>query len=195
MSNIGFVYMAPSQLRALHLVVESGSFSAVARDSGLSQPNLSGQVTALEKAYGIRPFDRRGRSVVPTGTGRQLQGITSRLLAIQEEAQALLDREQTLTHGHLRIAADPAHHVVPTMAALKKRAGSLAFALSDNELVPGSITPEVLEQAMAAADIRPRSIVDVQTRGVCARRWPGSGWPERRCNKIVKFIFSPGGEA
>jgi aminoethylphosphonate catabolism LysR family transcriptional regulator len=221
--------MTPSQLRAFHLVAESGSFSAAARDSGLSQPNLSGQVTALEKAYGIRLFDRRGRSVVPTETGRQLQGITSRLFAAQEEAQALLDGEQTLTRGHLRIAADSAHHVVPIMAALRKRAASLTFALAidnsaivlerllrheadvavmarpvsdprlhamrvrtdrlvlfvpadhvlakrrstplaalaDQELVlreRGSITREVLEQAMAAADIRPRSIVDVQTR-------------------------------
>jgi aminoethylphosphonate catabolism LysR family transcriptional regulator len=229
MLSIGLTYMTPSQLRAFHLVAESGSFSAAARDSGLSQPNLSGQVTALEKAYGIRLFDRRGRSVVPTETGRQLQGITSRLFAVQEEAQALLEGEQTLTRGHLRIAADSAHHVVPIMAALKKRAGSLTFALSidnsaivlerllrheadvavmaksisdprlhairlradrlvlfvpvghalakrrsaplaalaDQELVlreRGSITREVLEQAMAAADIRPRSIVDVQTR-------------------------------
>ena len=40
-------------------------------------------------------------------------------------------------------------------------------ALADQELVlreRGSITREVLEQAMAAADIRPRSIVEVQTR-------------------------------
>ncbi len=221
--------MTPSQLRAFHLVAEQGSFSAAARSSGLSQPNLSGQVTALEKAYGVRLFDRRGRSVTPTETGRQLQGVTSRLFALQDEAQALLAGEQTLTRGHLRIAADSAHHVVPIMAALKKRAGSLTFALSidnsaivlerllrheadvavmaksisdprlhalrlrtdrvvlfaparhplarsgraalaalaDQELVlreRGSITREVLEQAMAAADIRPRAIVEVQTR-------------------------------
>ena len=221
--------MTPSQLRAFHLVAEQGSFSAAARASGLSQPNLSGQVTALEKAYGVRLFDRRGRSVTPTETGRQLQGVTSRLFALQDEAKALLAGEQTLTRGHLRIAADSAHHVVPIMAALKKRAGGLTFALSidnsaivlerllrheadvavmaksisdprlhalrlrtdrvvlfapaghalarsghaalaalaDQELVlreRGSITREVLEQAMAAADIRPRAIVEVQTR-------------------------------
>src|SRR3954453_7086870 len=97
MLSIGFSYMTPSQLRAFHLVAEAGSFSAAARDSGLSQPNLSGPVTALEKAYGLRLFDRRGRSVVPTETGRQLQSITSRLFAAQDEAQALLAGEQTLT--------------------------------------------------------------------------------------------------
>ena len=136
MLTIGFTDMTPSQLRAFHLVAESGSFSAAARDSGLSQPNLSGQVTALEKAYGVRLFDRRGRQVVPTDTGRQLQGITARLFAAQDEAQALLACEQTLTRGHLRIAADSAHHVVPIMAALKKRAASVTFALAiDNSAI------------------------------------------------------------
>jgi aminoethylphosphonate catabolism LysR family transcriptional regulator len=228
MPLICFMDMTPSQLRAFHLVAESGSFSAAARQSGLSQPNLSGQVTALERAYGVRLFDRRGRSVLPTETGRQLHGVTTRLFALQDEAQALLEGEQTLTRGHLRIAADSAHHVVPIMAALKKRA-SLTFALAidnsaivlerllrheadvavmaksvsdprlhalrlrsdrlvlfvparhalaarrrvplsalgEQELVlreRGSITREVLEQAMAAADIRPSAIVEVQTR-------------------------------
>ena len=63
--------MTPTQLRAFHLVAESGSFSAAARASGLSQPNLSGQVTALEKAYGVRLFDRGGRSVTPTETAKK----------------------------------------------------------------------------------------------------------------------------
>src|SRR5690242_12436104 len=215
--------MTPTQLRAFHLVAESGSFSAAARASGLSQPNLSSQVTALEQAYRVRLFDRRGRSVLPTETGRQLHGITTRLFAVQDEAQALLAGEQTLTRGHLRIAADSAHHVVPIMAALKKKAASLTFQLSidnsaivlerllrheadvavmaksvsdprlhsirlrtdrvvlfapkphslarqgraalsslaDQELVlreRGSITREVIEQAMAAASIQPRAI-------------------------------------
>jgi aminoethylphosphonate catabolism LysR family transcriptional regulator len=221
--------MTPTQLRAFHLVAESGSFSAAARASGLSQPNLSSQVTALEQAYGVRLFDRRGRSVLPTETGRQLHGITTRLFAVQDEARALLAGEQALTRGHLRIAADSAHHVVPIMAALRDRSEGLTFALSiDNSAVVlerllrheadvavmaksvsdprlhavrlrtdrvvlfvptrhalaprgraplsalagqslvlrerGSITREVIEQAMAAADIRPDAIVEVQTR-------------------------------
>src|SRR4051812_1750019 len=128
--------MTPSQLRAFHLVAEAGSFSAAARAAGLSQPNLSGQVTALEKAYGVRLFDRRGRSVTPTETGRQLHGVSARLFALQDEARALLAGEQALTRGHLRIAADSAHHVVPIMAALRRRADGLTFALSiDNSAV------------------------------------------------------------
>ena len=128
--------MTPTQLRAFHLVAEHGSFSTAARACALSQPNLSSQVTAMEEAYGVRLFDRRGRSVALTETGRQLHGITARLFAAQEEARALLAGEQALTRGHLRIAADSAHHVVPIMAALRKRAHGLTFALSiDNSAV------------------------------------------------------------
>src|ERR1051325_10623725 len=130
MPLIGLSYMTPTQLRAFHLVAESGSFSAAARASGLSQPNLSSQVTALEQAYGVRLFDRRGRSVAPTETGRQLHGVTTRLFAVQDEARALLAGEQALTRGHLRIAADSAHHVVPIMAALRDRTEGLTFALA-----------------------------------------------------------------
>ncbi len=227
--SIGFIDMTPSQLRAFHLVVESGSFSAAARASGLSQPNLSGQVAALERAWGVRLFERRGRTVTPTETGRQLHGITTRLFAVEDEARALLSGEQALTRGHLRIAADSAHHVVHIMAALKERSGGLTFALQiDNSAVVlerllrhdadvavmakrvsdprlhaqhlrddrlvlfapvghpiartgrarldalhgeelvlrerGSITREVIEEAMAAAGVRPRAIVEVQTR-------------------------------
>src|SRR3974390_1899058 len=128
--------MTPSQLRAFHRVAESGSFSAAARDSGVSQPHLSGQVAALERGWGVRLFERRGRSVIPTETGRQLQAITTRLFAVEEEARALLAGERALTRGHLRIAADSAHHVVHIMAALKQRSAGLTFALQiDNSAV------------------------------------------------------------
>src|SRR5260370_36914186 len=97
--------MTPTQLRAFHLVAESGSFSAAAPASGLSQPNLSGQVTALEKAYGVRLFARGGRSVTPAETGRQLHGLATRLFAPEDEAPVLLAGEHALTHEHLCVAA------------------------------------------------------------------------------------------
>src|SRR5258708_34669620 len=118
MLTIGFSYMTPSQLRAFHLVAEAGSFSAAARASDLSQPNLSGQVTALEKAYGVRLFDRGGRSVTPTETGRQLHGLTTRLFALQDEARALLAGEQARARGHLWRPARPGHPGGPALGAL-----------------------------------------------------------------------------
>ena len=78
--------MTPTQLRAFHLVAESGSFSAAARASGLSQPNLSTQVTALEEAYGVRLFDRSTRRLSATNEGQRLVTHARRLLAAYESA-------------------------------------------------------------------------------------------------------------
>ena len=64
-------------------------------------------------------------------------------------------------------AADRLVLFVPAGIRWRKRRSAPLAALADQELVlreRGSITREVLEQAMAAADIRPRSIVEVQTR-------------------------------
>lgn len=129
--------MNSTQLKAFHAVARQGSFTRAARAEGLSQPNLSGQVKALEEAYGVRLFERRGRGVELSELGRQLYAITDRLYALEDEAQALLAGSKALTIGHLRIAADNAIHAMPIMAELKRRhAGvSLSMAIGNSEAV------------------------------------------------------------
>lgn len=129
--------MNSTQLKAFHAVARQGSFTRAARAEGLSQPNLSGQVKALEEAYGVRLFERRGRGVELSELGRQLYAITDRLYALEDEAQALLAGSKALTIGHLRIAADNAIHAMPIMAELKRRhAGvSLSLAIGNSEAV------------------------------------------------------------
>ena len=48
-------------LRAFHVVARAGSFSLAARTGSASQPTLSAQVKALEAAYGVGLFARKGR--------------------------------------------------------------------------------------------------------------------------------------
>lgn len=129
--------MNATQLKAFHAVARQGSFTRAARAEGLSQPNLSGQVKALEEAYGVRLFERRGRGVELSELGRKLYAITDRLYALEDEAQALLAGSKALTIGHLRIAADNAIHAMPIMAELKRRhAGvSLSMAIGNSEAV------------------------------------------------------------
>lgn len=62
-----------SQLRAFHAVASHGGFTRAAAALHVTQPTLSGQVKALEEAYGVRLFDRRGRKVFPTELGRSLE--------------------------------------------------------------------------------------------------------------------------
>lgn len=122
--------MNHAQLRAFHVVAREGSFTRAARASGLSQPNLSGQVKALESAYGLRLFERRGRGAQMTEIGRQLYAVTERIFAGETEAQALLAGSKALTIGSLRIAADNAVHAMPMMAELKRRHAGVVLSLT-----------------------------------------------------------------
>ena len=67
----------------------------------------------------------------------------------------------------VRLRTDRVVLFAPARHPLAKRGRAPLAALADQELVlreRGSITREVLEQAMAAADIQPGAIVEVQTR-------------------------------
>ena len=118
-----------TQLRAFHLVADAGSFSLAARTAGLSQPTLSAQVRALEASYAVDLFDRRGRGVRMTPAGQSLFALTTRLVAAEEEARALLTGGRALTRGHLRVSADSAYHVMPILAELKRLHAGLTFTL------------------------------------------------------------------
>jgi LysR family transcriptional regulator, low CO2-responsive transcriptional regulator len=130
MPHIDNIYMSlMTQLRAFHLVADAGSFSLAARTAGLSQPTLSAQVRALEASYAVDLFDRRGRGVRMTPTGQSLFALTTRLVAAEEEARALLTGGRALTRGHLRVSADSAYHVMPILAELKRLHAGLTFTL------------------------------------------------------------------
>ena len=86
-------------------VVESGSFSAVARESRATQSAVSKQVAALERALGARLLSRTTRSLALTEEGECYFEQARRLVAeIAEAESGLRQGEQQLT-GWLRVAA------------------------------------------------------------------------------------------
>lgn len=86
-------------------VVESGSFSAVARERAATQSAVSKQVAALERALGARLLSRTTRSLALTEAGERYFEQARRLVAEIAEAEGSLRQgEQQLT-GWLRVAA------------------------------------------------------------------------------------------
>lgn len=86
-------------------VVESGSFSAVAREARATQSAVSKQVAALERALGARLLNRTTRSLALTEEGERYFEQARRLVAeIAEAESGLMRGEQQLT-GWLRVAA------------------------------------------------------------------------------------------
>ena len=62
------------QARAFLVTAEEGTLSGAARALGLTQPTLGRQVAALEESLGITLFERVGKSLALTDTGRELLG-------------------------------------------------------------------------------------------------------------------------
>jgi DNA-binding transcriptional LysR family regulator len=86
-------------------VVESGSFSAVAREASTTQSAVSKQVAALEKVLGAKLLSRTTRSLALTEEGERYFEQARRLVAeIAEAESTLISGEGQLT-GWLRVAA------------------------------------------------------------------------------------------
>ena len=102
--------------------VETGSFSAVARELGIGQPNVSRHIASLEKLIGTRLIHRSTRHLVATPEGQRY--YTQARQALDVIAQAESDaRGQQNPHGLLRVACPPA---LATEKIIKAMPGFLA---------------------------------------------------------------------
>nr|WP_240147991.1 LysR family transcriptional regulator [Luteibacter yeojuensis] len=86
-------------------VVEAGSFSAVAKESGGTQSGVSKQVAALEHELGAKLLARTTRSLALTEEGERYFEQARRLVAEIAEAEAALDSGHQQLKGWLRVAA------------------------------------------------------------------------------------------
>ena len=88
-------------IRAFEAAARHGSFTAAARELGITQGAVSRHVRTLEDIYGLRLFDRRGRAVVLTVAGQSLFEPVEEALALIRRASRQLhasrDRVRTLT--------------------------------------------------------------------------------------------------
>jgi DNA-binding transcriptional LysR family regulator len=67
-------------LQLLADVARAGSVSAVARASHLTQPAITQAISSLEHEFGATLFDRSGRGMAPTETGRRCVARVERVL-------------------------------------------------------------------------------------------------------------------
>lgn len=86
-------------------VVERGSFSAVAREIGLSQPTISKQISTLEKRLGGRLFARSTRQLSMTDEGQRYYQQCREILAAVENAEHTFHTGQERIAGSLRVGS------------------------------------------------------------------------------------------
>jgi DNA-binding transcriptional LysR family regulator len=84
-------------------IVETGSFSAVAREMGMTQPTVSKQLTALERQLKTRLLNRSTRQLSLTEAGSAYYESSKRIIDTVREADGNLGMLQTQLTGVLRI--------------------------------------------------------------------------------------------
>jgi DNA-binding transcriptional LysR family regulator len=109
------------QLAAIRMfvrVVESSSFSAVAREAGVGQPAVSKQITALEAHLGAQLLRRTSRSLSLTEAGQDFYESAVRLIGDLEAAESRVGRGQNAPSGLIRVTVAPVFgrlYVVPRL--------------------------------------------------------------------------------
>lgn len=97
--------MTLEQLRIFVAVAEKQHVTQAAGELNLTQSATSAAIAALETRYGIKLFDRIGRGVVLTQTGRDFLIEARAVLARAKAAAQVLDDLAGLKRGSLTIAA------------------------------------------------------------------------------------------
>src|SRR5258708_8154997 len=102
-----------SALGVLVRVVETGSFSAVARERELSQAAVARQVSQLEGHFGVRLFHRTTRKLSLTDDGEMLLGLARPVLDSVDELEAALGRQSASPVGLVRVGVTVAAPHLP----------------------------------------------------------------------------------
>jgi len=87
-------------------VIETGSFSAVAKELGTSQPRVSKQIAALEAQLGVRLLRRSTRKLSMTEEGERLYAEARRIVSEVSEVESQL-KGGGRPQGTLRVACPP----------------------------------------------------------------------------------------
>ena len=97
--------MTLEQLRIFIAVAEKQHVTQAAQELNLTQSATSAAVAALEARYDIKLFDRVGRGIVLTETGRTFLNEARAVLARSRNAEEMLNDLAGLKRGSLTIAA------------------------------------------------------------------------------------------
>lgn len=133
-------------LETFALAAERGSFTAAARDLGVTQAAVSQRVHQLEVVLKTPLFRRVGGRVSLTDAGRRLHEYARRIADLTAEARAAVTGCAAVTRGELVLAASsvPGQHLLPpTLAVFHKRHPGVQVRVSVSD------TDDVLRQVEA----------------------------------------------
>ena len=144
-----------TQARAFLATVEAGSLSKAAKALGLTQPTLSRQVAGLEAALGVVLFERVGRVLVLTDTGRDLLDHFRDMGAAAGRIALAAAGHNQAVEGRVRISASDAFAVY-LLTPLLRELQALAPGIEVEVLASNTISDLQRREAdIAVRHLRP----------------------------------------
>ncbi|MBT3360198.1 MAG: LysR family transcriptional regulator [Rhodospirillales bacterium] len=125
-----------SALTIFARIAERQSFSAAARDLGLSKSAVSKKLAALESRLGARLLNRTTRRLSLTEAGAEFFERAQRILAELDEAEQAVTRLQVEPRGNLRVNAPMSFgilHMAPALADFMADHDELTVTLDLND--------------------------------------------------------------
>ncbi|MES2681934.1 MAG: LysR family transcriptional regulator [Pseudomonadota bacterium] len=138
--------------------VETGSFSAVARELGTSQPTVSKNIATLEEHLGVRLLHRSTRKMSLTSEGESFYAECRRILDSVAEAESNA-RGQQAAAGLLRVCCPPAlarHRVMPLITPFAEKNPGICIDLQFSNRDPDLIE-EGIDVAFRIGDLKDSS--------------------------------------
>jgi DNA-binding transcriptional LysR family regulator len=141
-------------------VVETGSFSAVARELQTTQPTISKQIAALEEYLGVQLLMRSTRSLNLTDEGTHFYEHCQQVLEVLAEAEASVGRRQTPS-GLLRVSCPVAFgqfQIVPRLKLFLDRYPDIKIDLIMSDRF-SDLIEEGVDLAIRIGNIQDNSLI------------------------------------
>ena len=199
--------MTLEQLRIFTAVAEREHVTQAARALNLTQSAVSAAVSALEARYGVRLFDRVGRRIELTESGRLFLTEARAVLARAAAAENVLADLAGLKRGSLSLAASQtvaSYWMPPLMARYREKYPGIALKLTvgntetvaamvrDGAVDLGFVEGEIDEPALTAIPVADDQLVVVTQAGRVPKRRP----PLRAADlKEMRWVFRERGSA
>ena len=147
-------------LGVLVRVVETGSFSAVARERELSQAAVARQISQLEDHFGVRLFHRTTRKLSLTDDGQMLLGLTRPVLDGVDTMEAALGKQSASPVGLVRlgVTVTASRFLSQRLPALLAEHPGLKVELVVSDRF-GDMVEDRLDLAMRIGEIHDSSLV------------------------------------
>jgi len=123
-----------NEMRTLIAISEEGTFTAAARQLGISQPAVSRQLLRLEQRLGVSLFERDFRPTQFTPGGEQLLVYAREMVLRFDKVLSCLQYEGNNLHGELRLEASTPYFFPDWTREFgrKNRDVKLSFLFSDS---------------------------------------------------------------